>query len=104
MVVRYLYGIGIVSPPVKTNSKLIVDPDTVLSLPVAMHLLQPVSGRDSEILKRLGAIEHRQLSLRNACGRCPASFSGSPDFRRLFVGETLDHRPIITLFVINVNR
>jgi hypothetical protein len=46
MVVGYFYIVSIGSTPFETNSVLIVDSYAVLTLPIAMQFLQPVSGRD----------------------------------------------------------
>jgi hypothetical protein len=45
MVIRDLHIIGIGSAPFEANSVLIVDTDAVLALPIAVKLLQSVSGR-----------------------------------------------------------
>ena len=92
MIVSNFYGIGVVPAPFKTNPVLIIDPDAVLSFPVAVKLFQAVSRGDSQIIKRLRAIEHGQFSFRHGGGRRAAGFSAAPDFRRLPVGETPDHR------------
>jgi len=104
MVVRDFYFVSIGSPPYEANSVLIVDSYAVLSLPVAMQFLQPVSERDLQVVQHHGAVEHHELSFRDTSGRRTPWFARSPDFRRLLVGETLDHFASITEYVNNVNR
>jgi hypothetical protein len=53
------------SSPDKANSPLIVDPDTVLPLPVADQHLDPVPWDRREILQFLSIIKHPQFSPRN---------------------------------------
>src|SRR5271155_5749508 len=50
VVIRYLYIVGIAVPPHKAHAELIVDPNAVLAFPVMAQLLQPVAGRNSQIL------------------------------------------------------
>jgi hypothetical protein len=91
MVVRNLYRIGVVPTPLEADPELIVDSDTVPSLPVSTQLFKSISWRNPQVFKRLGRIEHRELSSRDCGGRRTIGSSGAPDFRRLLVGESLDH-------------
>ncbi len=81
------------SSPLETDPELIVDSDAVLSSPVAAQFLQAIAGGNAQVIERLRAIEHGEFSPRD-CGRgSTIGFSGAPDFRRLPVGESLDHIP-----------
>jgi hypothetical protein len=62
MVVCYFYVIGVTVFPVKADSPLIVDPDTVLTLAVAFKAFEPVARRDSEILKMPGPVKVQKLT------------------------------------------
>jgi len=50
-------GVG----PGETDPPLLVDPDAVLSGPVAAEGLKAVAGRHPEILQDLGSVQHHQL-------------------------------------------
>jgi hypothetical protein len=91
VVVRDLYGVRIMSTPLEADPQLIVDSNAVLPLPIAAQFLQAIAGWDPQILCCLCAIKHGELSPRDGCGRRTFSFAGAPDFRRLLVGESLDH-------------
>ena len=104
MVVRDFYFVSVVAFPHETNPVLIVNPNAVLPLPIPMQFLQPVSGGNLQILQNNCTVNNAQFSPRHARGRCAPCLARSPDFRRLPVGESLDHTSIITLSVNNVNR
>jgi hypothetical protein len=79
------------SSPLEADPELIVDSDAVLPLPVAAQFLQAIAGGNAQVIERQRAIEHGKLSPCD-CGRgSTIGFSGAPDFRRLLVGEILDH-------------
>jgi hypothetical protein len=48
--------------PHETDSKLVIDPNTVLTRAISYKCLQSVSRRDSEILERRCPIQHRELA------------------------------------------
>jgi len=50
------------SGPHETDSKLVIDPNTVLACTISSECLQSVSRRDSEILERRCPIEHCELA------------------------------------------
>lgn len=104
MVVRDFYFVSVRGAPFEANSVLIVDSYAVLTLAIAAQLRQPVPGWDPQIVQRQSAIEHGQLASRRTGWRRTPSLAGSPDFRRLFVGESPDHKTIITMYINNVNR
>ncbi len=51
MIIHDLDIKSIMTTPDKTNPVLIVNPNTVLPIPIAMQLLQPVSGRDPQVFQ-----------------------------------------------------
>jgi len=91
VIVSDLDVISVILPPFEADSVLVVDSDAVLSLPVAMQFLEPVSRRNSQVVERLGRIEHRQLSFRYIRRRGTFRSSGVPDFCCVPVRESLDH-------------
>ena len=104
MVIRDFNCASVGTAPFEAYSVLIVDSNAVLSLPVTVQFLQPVSRRDLQVVQRQGTVEHGQLSFRHAGRRRAPCLARSPDLRRFLVGESLDHRAIITTNVNNVKR
>jgi hypothetical protein len=49
------------SPP-EANPELIIDPDTPLTLAISAQFLEPISGRNSQIVQVLREIELHKLS------------------------------------------
>jgi len=62
MVVCYFNVIGVSAFPVKADSPLIVDPDTVLPLAIALQGLETVARGDPEVFKVLGPVKVQELS------------------------------------------
>jgi len=104
MVVRDFYFPSIVPAPDEANSALIVDANAVLPLAIASQFFQPIARGSLQIVEVECSVEHGQLALGNAGWRPSSSRAGSPDFRRFFVGESLDHFLIITVYINNVKR
>src|SRR5262245_25534327 len=52
--------------PTKTDSPLIVNANTVLSVPITTQAFQPVAGRDAKIHQRFRSIEQKQFSERDS--------------------------------------
>jgi hypothetical protein len=107
LVIRYLYTKGgAVSPP-EAHAELIVDSNAVLAFPVTAERLQPVAGRDSQILQVQGGMEGGQLPPGYAsqiCRRHSSAFPGVPELLRVLVGKGLDHGLSLMSVVNNVNR
>ncbi len=97
---------GIAVPPPEADAPLIIDPDAMLASTVALELLQPVAGRHSQILQRLGGINSHQLPQHGALERRGIAPDALPveEPLRVPIGEVLDHWGMITRSVINVNR
>jgi len=62
MIVDDLDLVGVAIAPYKTDPPLVVDPYAVLALTIAGQLLEPVSGRNPEVLQRLRVVQHRELA------------------------------------------
>jgi hypothetical protein len=43
--------------PTKTDSPLLVDPNTVLARTVTSQLLEPITWRDSQVIQLIGGVE-----------------------------------------------
>src|SRR5690349_11572126 len=81
-----------VAPP-EAQSPLIVDPDAVLSGPVALQCLQPIGWRHTKVIQRCGAVEHAQLSSSgglDVVGQ-PARERACPDQLSFRIRKALDH-------------
>jgi len=66
MIVADFHVIGIiVRAPHKADSPLVVDPDTVLSTPVALQRFKSVAWRVPKVVHDLRCVQHFQLS---TCG------------------------------------
>jgi hypothetical protein len=62
MIVRDLHLVGIVLMPCKTHPPLIIDTYGILPFSFSFEFLQPVARWRTEILYRLGVVQHPQLS------------------------------------------
>jgi len=65
VIVNDLNVAGTFSRPYETDTKLVIDPNTLLACTIAYKCLQSVSWRDSEIVKCGCSIEHRKLAYCN---------------------------------------
>lgn len=65
MVITELNPLGSFIGPSKTETPLRVDPDAVLSRPVALQLLQPVIRRNSEIPKIAGSVKDLEFPVQS---------------------------------------
>jgi hypothetical protein len=81
---------------------LIVDPDAVLAFAVAFQYFESIARRNTQVVDRLGTIEHAQLATRdrlNIGGQAPRS-EASPDAFGFLVDEIPDHSRTITNVVM----
>src|SRR5665213_2514378 len=81
--------------PSKTDSPLLVDPDGILAISVTRQKLQPVAGRDTQIVQMAGGVQHTQFPKRpvlDIAGE-PARTLTGPYPLRLAIPEGTDHRP-----------
>ena len=93
MVVHNLDLMRAVVAPDEDQAPLPVDPDGVLAGAVAAQGLQPVAGRDAQVVQPLRRIQHRQLATRGL-GQVPrhaARQAALEDERGRFVAEAPDH-------------
>lgn len=58
MIIRDLHIQGIAVFETEAHAILIVDPDTPLTFPVTAQRLQAISRWDTEVLERMGVIQH----------------------------------------------
>jgi hypothetical protein len=105
VVVHDLDVVGISVTPYKTKTPLVVDPDTVLPLPLAAQGFQTVSRRRCQIAQIRGAVQLAKLSASDpfhsskAATRLPAV--KSPGFRAT---ERPDHPSILYRIAFNVKQ
>jgi hypothetical protein len=95
VVIRYLYVEGITVTPHEANAELIVNSNAVLARSVIAQVLEPVAGRNSQILQPPGGMEHGQFFLSGApqvCRGHSLALACVPEFLRTLVREGLDHR------------
>jgi hypothetical protein len=91
--------VGISVLPPETDSVLIVDPDAVLSGPVASETLQAVSGRYLELPEVANPVQLRQLAIDHRPNGDRASSPNSATFHaveevfRGVIGEGSYHDP-----------
>jgi hypothetical protein len=55
-----------VSRPTKANSPLVIDPDRVLPLSIADQGLEPIGGRDPQVIEPLGGVKSTKLATGNS--------------------------------------
>lgn len=94
VIVRDFDLIGISLPPSKTDTKLIIDPDTMLTLSTSFQRLQTVARRNLYVGKCSSTVNHEELSQSDSTQigwRLPPALAGFPKYLRLPVGEILDH-------------
>jgi hypothetical protein len=94
MIIHDFNVISISIDPFKANPPLIVNPDAVLSCPVAAKLLQPVRWRNAEIVKRDGIGEHAQLAIADLLDvlRQPGRSQAFEDAGGFLALEGFDHK------------
>ena len=82
--------------PDKTQTKLIIDADTVLALEIAHQSLQPVAWGTSQCIQSGGAVQLLQLTLRNGQNiRKPWHFLALENIDCVLICEGSDHNPIL---------
>lgn len=62
VVIHYFHILGTCNRPAKADPKLVVDPDTKLTVTVASQCLETVSRRHTEVVETRGDLELPQLS------------------------------------------
>jgi hypothetical protein len=94
VIVDDLYIVSIAGTPSEANAPLIIDPDTVLTSPVAFQDLQPVARRNAEKVKSRRGIDLQQLPMRNSLyvGRESSTVLAPKELFRVSIRKALDHR------------
>ena len=97
MIVDDLYVVRIAGTPSEANSPLIVDPDTVLTGPVAFQGFQPIAGRNTKKVETRRCVDLQQFSMRNSLyvGCKPSAMLAPKELLRLSVRKALDHWAIV---------
>lgn len=99
MVIDDLNGICIPVTPYETDTPLVIDPDTVLSLSFTSQCLKAIGRWDSKIFQSLGVVQHSKFSAGNGLD-IAWQFPGHgpfPDLLGFLVLELEDHGITITL-------
>lgn len=93
MIVHDLYIPGIAVTPDEADAPLIVDANAVLPASVATKGLQPVAGRDSQVIETASSVDCNQLRPGSGLDllRQPANGMPCKDGRSDFAGKTLYH-------------
>jgi len=65
MIIHYLYLVRVSILPLKTDTPLIIDPNTVLSSPASTQLFQTIGRWNAQVLQNHCPIEHPQFTQRN---------------------------------------
>jgi hypothetical protein len=93
MVVYDLNFVWFTFDPGEADTILVIDPNTILALPLALEGLQLVAGRYSQLLQQAYGIELIELSPRHAPQTLRAgtpSLGGVPAVERVFGPGTLE--------------
>ena len=92
--------------PAEADTKLVVDPDAVLTFTQADELFEAVAWRSTEVIKPDRGVKLPEFSERDSLYIAPKPPHGKTLKKALsvLIGEAPDHRPIITQRVISINR
>ena len=93
MVVDDLDIVRVALRPAKADAPLIVDPDAVLPRTVATQLLEPVTGRNPEIVEPAGRVELNQFAQHDPSqiGRVVPDRLALPEARGVTISKAADH-------------
>src|SRR5690242_293458 len=93
-----------VTPP-ETDPPLLVDPDAVLALSIALQSLELIRAWNRKILQISSRVQLLQLHQRPPLNvaRKPLGVLAAPDALSLLAAKGLDHSRILTRRVSNVN-
>ena len=97
MIVDDFHVVGFALPPHEADAILIIDPDAVLVLALAVQQLQPVSRRHPQIIQRHRGMQQEELL------ECPNSHTGGnpsasprlPKLLRIRIPEARYHAEIL---------
>ncbi len=104
MIINYLHIVSVIRPPIKTNSPLVIDANTVLSGASADEFLQTVRRRNAQIINRFGVTYHSQFSQGDLLyvGRQFARAREIMDFLGFGIFERFNHAKRLWRNVLNV--
>ena len=105
MIVCDLHIVGTILSPFKTQSPLLVDPDTEQALPVSRQCFQAIAWKPYQIFKAGCAIKDLKPSL--GLGAEPLEPSNSPPFKKglsVFVAKASNHGRTLTPVTCYVKR
>jgi hypothetical protein len=96
VIVHDLYVMRIAGTPPETNPPLIIDPDAVLTGPVALQRLKPIAWWDAQEFQGGRSMNLQQLPVRHPLyiGRKAPTMLALKELLRLSVREALDHPSI----------
>lgn len=93
MIVNDLNLVRVTVVPTKADAPLIVHANTVLAGPIALEFLEPIAGRDAEIIQNLRCVYGDEFAEHG-----PQELSGKSTYRLALeegfgvsIGEALDH-------------
>jgi len=89
---------GITVLPSEADPPLVVDPDAVLTFPIAGQLLETIPGWNSQVAQRISRVEHEELPQGRAVNtlREPSRALAIEDPLGLRVSKAPNHGPIVT--------
>jgi len=92
MVVGDFNAVRVAIFPYETDAPLIVDPDTVLPLAVALQLLEAIARNRAQVVEACRSIQHLQLPLRQPLESLKSFHAlASEQAFRIRGAERLDH-------------
>lgn len=96
MIIHDLNIVCITLRPGKADPPLIIDTNTVLSPPITLQCLEPISRWDPQITERKGALENQQLPSSNSFyGTEPQDVLVEEQPFRFFRAKGTDHREAV---------
>jgi hypothetical protein len=95
MIVHDFYIMRIAGTPSEANAPLVIDPDAVLTGPVAFQGLKPIARRYAQEVQGGGSVDLQQLTMRNPLyvRRKAPTMLALKELLCLSGSEALDHRP-----------
>jgi hypothetical protein len=104
VVIYYLNVVRLPIFPAKTQAPLVVNSNTVLSYPAPSECLKPTSGWNSQILKPIRRLQHRQFLERSLGNVYPAArLSFDPELLGISAPERRNHVPALYRTAIRVS-
>ena len=106
MVVDDFHIVGVAIPPNEADAILIIDSDAVLAFALAVQSLQPVSGRNIQIIQRHGGMQQEELLQcpHFQIGGNPSASPRLPKLLRIRIPEACYHVAILLPYGTSVKR